>query len=62
MDTEILQLKYTYGDFEANVNRAEDEVVIKYRGENVPDYIVLSINHLQQFAEFVSQIAKEENS
>ena len=60
MDSEILRVKYTYGDFEADVNREEGEAVIKYRGENVPDYIVLNIDHLHQFAEFISQIAKEE--
>ena len=62
MDAEILRVKYTYGDFEADVNRAEGEAVIKYRGENVPDYIVLNIDHLQQFADFIAQIAKEENT
>lgn len=60
MDSEILRVKYTYGDFEADVNREEGEAVIKYRGENVPDYIVLNIDHLQQFAEFIAQMAKEE--
>lgn len=62
MDTEILRVKYTYGDFEADVNREGGEAVIKYKGENVPDYIVLNIDHLQQFADFIAQIAKEENT
>lgn len=61
MNTNILRLKYTHGDFEADVNREESEAVIKYIGENVPDYIVLNINHLQQFADFITQIAKEES-
>lgn len=60
MNTDILRLKYTRGDFEADVNRAEGEAVIKYIGEDVPDYIVLNIDHLQQFADFIAQIAKEE--
>lgn len=60
MNTEILRLKYTHGDFEATVNREAGEAVIKYRGENIPDYIILNINHLHQFAEFIAQIAKEE--
>lgn len=60
MDTEILRVKYTYGDFEADVNREEGEAVIKYRGENVPDYIILSVSDFNKFADFIAHIAKEE--
>lgn len=59
MNTEVLRLKHTDDTFEADVNREEGEVIIKYRG-NVPDFIALNIDHLQEFADFITQIAKEE--
>lgn len=60
MNTEVLRVRYTDDTFEADVNCENGEAVIKYRG-NVPDFIILNIDHLQAFAEFIAQIAEGEN-